>query len=249
MTENIHLSKIATSWTMVRNANDAGNESRKMAQEQLLSIYSNSIRRYLLASLKEESAADEVYQNFALKLIRGDFSKADPNLGKFRSFVKTVLYRMMMDHHRSKKSKAKQNELLDELAVDDSFEIEDSADAAFQQHWREGLLNFAWDQLKQHQSETDGVYHSLLWTKARNPSLSNTELLEKVATECGQEINPGSIRVTLHRARQKFSDFLLEALASAIENPTEENVEEELISLNLSKYKVCSDAMDRRRSS
>ena len=159
MSENIHLSKIATSWTMVRNANEAETESRKMAQEQLLSIYSNSIRRYLLASLKDESAADEVYQNFALKLIRGDFSKADPSLGKFRSFVKTVLYRMMMDHHRSKKSKARQNELLDELAVDDSFEIEDSADAAFQKHWREGLLNFAWDQLKQHQSATDGVYH------------------------------------------------------------------------------------------
>ena len=106
MSENIHLSKIATSWTMVRNANEAETESRKMAQEQLLSIYSNSIRRYLLASLKDESAADEVYQNFALKLIRGDFSKADPSLGKFRSFVKTVLYRMMMDHHRSKKSKA-----------------------------------------------------------------------------------------------------------------------------------------------
>ena len=249
MAENIHLSKIATSWTMVRNANDSENESRKMAQEQLLSIYSNSIRRYLLASLKDESAADEVYQNFALKLIRGDFSKADPSLGKFRSFVKTVIYRMMMDHHRSKKTKAKQNELLDELAVEKSFEIEDSADAEFQQHWREGLLNFAWDQLKQHQLATDGVYHSLLWTKARNPELSNTELLAKVETECGQQINPGSIRVTLHRARQKFSDFLLEALASAIEDPTEENVEEELIALNLSKYKVCSDAMDRRRNS
>ncbi len=248
ITQTPHLSNIATCWTMVRNASAPDKSACRTAQEQLLNVYSNSIRRYLIASLRDEVAADEVFQNFALKLVRGDFASADPEFGKFRSFVKTVLYRLMMDYHRDRKRNGRFNEIASD-PTDDRFDsISKTADADFQRHWREGLLNFAWKQLQLHQEQQGGMYYSLLRTKAQFPDLTNDELLSTVATDTGKQLSSGSLRVTLHRARQKFSDFLLEALASSIQNPTDAVLEDELIALDLKKYKVCNDAMNRKRA-
>lgn len=243
MTDERHLSQIVTSWSIVRGASNPEAPERQAAQVQLLEIYSNSIRRYLVASLKDQAAADEVYQNFALKLVRGDFVTADPDKGRFRSFVKTILYRLMIDHHRGKK-RNRVDEIVAE-PVDDRVEsAENLADREFQTHWREGLLNHAWEQLEQDQNERGGIYFSLLRARADNPDISHDDLIDEVEKQTGTRPKLGSLRVTLHRSRQKFADYLVEAVASSLSDRSDGRLEDELIALDLKKY--CKDAIARR---
>ena len=243
MTNDRNLSQIATSWSIVRGAANPEHPDRKLAQARLLETYSPSIRRYLLASLKDQVAADEVYQEFALKLIRGDFVTADPDKGRFRSFVKTVLYRLMMDFHRAKK-RNQANEIAVEPIDDHSNAAELAADEEFQLHWREGILNHAWQQLKEDQNQRGGIYYSLLRLRAENPNAVHQDLVNLVGEETGTQPRVSSLRVTLHRARQRFADYLVEAVASSLSDRSQSHLEDELIALNLKKY--CDEAFARR---
>ena len=56
----------------------------------------------MLAALKDADAADEVFQEFALRLVRGDFRRADPQRGRFRDFVKTALINMVINYRKKK---------------------------------------------------------------------------------------------------------------------------------------------------
>ena len=66
MADDRHLSRIETLWSVVRQAHDDGSEVARTAQDELLERYGGAARRYLLAALREENAADEVFQEFAL---------------------------------------------------------------------------------------------------------------------------------------------------------------------------------------
>jgi hypothetical protein len=121
---------------------------------------------------------------------------------------------------------------------------EDVVDQEFQQHWREGLLNHAWQQLEKDQSERGGIYFSLLRARADNSEISHDDLIDEVEKQTGTRPKAGSLRVTLHRARQKFADYLVEAVAASLSDRSESYLEEELISLDLKKY--CKDAIARR---
>lgn len=71
----LHISRIPTAWTMVREAH--GDHTQvQLAQQQLLDRYGGAIKRYALSALRDEDAADEVYQEFALRFVRGDFGNA-----------------------------------------------------------------------------------------------------------------------------------------------------------------------------
>lgn len=89
MDEKRHrLSQIQTIWPLVHGAQNRETlsaESRKAATE-LLMRYQEGIYAYLLGALRDADAANEVFQDFALKFVRRDFynANADPSRGRFR---------------------------------------------------------------------------------------------------------------------------------------------------------------------
>ena len=110
---NSRLSRIETLWSVVRRAHLSEQESALSAQQQLLDLYGGAIRRYLLAAVRDAEIADELFQEFALKFVEGEFRAVDPSRGRFRAFVKTVLYRMVALHHRKKNRRKEQNLVAD----------------------------------------------------------------------------------------------------------------------------------------
>jgi RNA polymerase sigma-70 factor (ECF subfamily) len=95
------LSGIETLWSVVRRAHGDTTVVVRPAQEQLLARYGGAVQRYLRACLRGEDAAAEVFQEFALRFVRGDFRHADPARGRFRDFVKTALRHLVVDYHRA----------------------------------------------------------------------------------------------------------------------------------------------------
>src|SRR3712207_2061563 len=97
---DLHLSQISTLWTVVCRANRGGDPAVREAQRVLLERYGGAVRRYLLGALRGPDAAGELYQEFAYRFLHGDLRGADPRRGRFRDFVKGVLFHLVADHHR-----------------------------------------------------------------------------------------------------------------------------------------------------
>ena len=62
------LSRITTLWSVVCRAHDGSGEAAVSAQRQLLDRYGGAVRRYLQAVVRTSEAADELFQEFAVRL-------------------------------------------------------------------------------------------------------------------------------------------------------------------------------------
>ena len=243
--EDFRLSGIETLWSVVRLAHDSGTESQS-AQQQLLDRYGEAIRRYLLGALRNPDAADDVFQEFAVRFVRGDFKNADPDRGQFRSFLKTSLYRLIVDYQR-RETKDRRNKELAEFIAEDRAESQAAIDVEFDRSWRIELLANTWASLEREQVATAKPYFTVLRLRADHDSLTSKQLANLLTGKLKRPINAGNARLLLHRARERFADQLLGIVEQSLADPTDERLEDELIALDLHDY--CRLALEKRRSS
>ncbi len=238
------LSQIDTLWTVVRRAHDDDGASQvAQAQQALLERYGPAALRYLRAVVKDRDGADEVYQDFAVKFLRGDFAKVSPDKGRFRAFLKTVLFRMAMDYHR----KGLRGPKVHEIASDFDPAGEDGGaenHEKFIASWREELLSRTWTALEQHEAATQKPMHTVLKVRVEQPDAHSPELAAAVSQRLGREITPENVRVMLHRAREKFGELLLDEVVHSLDSPTRDDLEDELGELRLLEY--CQPALAKR---
>lgn len=246
MDDDLHLSRIQTAWSMVRLAH-GDHTAVQEAQQSLLERYGGAVRRYALAALRNEDAADEVFQEFALKFVRGDFGRVDPERGRFRAFVKTVVYRLIVDYQRRQKRQKHEGPMhsnVAEPAAQDGAELSGD-DLAFHTSWRDELLARCWEKLSKVEADTGKPYHSVLIYRVENPEMRSPELAAGLSEKLGKAINAGAVRVLLHRARDNFAEILLDEVLQSLPTDSLDGAEDELIELDLLEY--CRPALDRRR--
>jgi RNA polymerase sigma-70 factor (ECF subfamily) len=120
-------------------------EELSEARRLLLRRYCGAVYRYLRAAVRDAHAAEELSQEFALRVLRGDFRRADPGRGRFRDFVKTALYHLIVDYHRGRQKQPGPLPAADsELPAAAG---EGPGDQEFLDRWREELLERAWEAL------------------------------------------------------------------------------------------------------
>ena len=239
------LSRINTSWATIKNAVEPENDARIAAQEELIYFYSKAIRKYILAAVKDESAAEEIFQLFFLKLCSGEFSKADPEVGSFRKFVKRVLHNLVADHFRKLKRRPSQETVSEEIEQE-AQSVAQIADDELQIYWRSSLLDHAWKQLRLYEANQGGIYYTAL--KSRVDNGNSSDQIEDIYRQTGKRLTPGSLRVNIHRAREKFSEFLVQAVINSLDDPTPERIDDEFVVLNLKKYRVCAEAIGKSQT-
>src|SRR5436190_1211325 len=81
-----HLSNIDTLWTAVHQAHHDGTLATD-ARRRLLERYSGGVRRYLLGATRDQDAAEDLFQEFAVLFLRGGLPGADRDRGRFRDYV------------------------------------------------------------------------------------------------------------------------------------------------------------------
>jgi RNA polymerase sigma-70 factor (ECF subfamily) len=246
MDDELHLSRIQTAWSMVRRAH-GDHTALQSAQQTLLDRYGGAVRRYALAALRDEDAADEVFQEFALRFVRGDFGNADPQRGRFRAFVKTIVYRLIVDYQRRSKKRQRESGIHSNL-VEPEVDGADSPldDAEFRTSWRDELLARCWKKLKDEEHETGKPHYTVLRFRADHADLRSPELAAGFTEKLGKPVNAGAARVLLHRARDAFAELLLDEVVQSLSEGSLDEAEEELIDLDLLEY--CRPALDRRRA-
>lgn len=243
MDPNSRLSRIETLWSVVRRAHDGPGSEIAEAQQLLLDQYGGAVRRYLLGTLRNEDAADEVFQEFALKFVRGDFEKANPDKGRFRQFVKTVVYRLIVDYQRRQKKDRRHKDLAD-LQADLEPTVTEQMEAAFTSSWRGELLARSWTKLEEVETKSGKPYYTVLRLRVDNPKLRSPEIAAELTKKLGRDIKAGNARVLVHRSREIFAEQLLDLVEESLKDRTAEELENELITLDLFSY--CRPALDAR---
>jgi RNA polymerase sigma-70 factor (ECF subfamily) len=236
------LSGISTRWSLIFDAHKGQGASVTAAQSVLMQRYSAAVYRYLRAVVRDPNEAEELAQEFALRFVRGDFKNADPQRGRFRDYVKTVLYHLIADHFKRRQSQPRP------LPADESQLPTVAPDVGEQERefmlrWREALLERTWEALAEAQERADTLYLTVLRWRAENPRAPAADLATDLTRRLGKRFTEAGIRQTLHRARDKFADLLLEEVARSLETSARDRLRQELIDLDLLGY--CGPALDR----
>lgn len=228
------LSRIATLWSVVFEAHGQPGEDAVTARRRLLMRYHVPVYRYLLGATRDEDAAGDLAQEFAVRFLRGDFHRASPERGRFRDYVKTALSNLVNDHHRRRQAQPVA------LPADAAASAQPD-ERSFESDWREALLNQTWDALKKAQP----AYHAVLLMRVEDPDITSNAMAELLTQKLGKPMTPENVRKALQRAHGKFADLLLDQVAASLTEPTTEDLEVELQALDLLKY--CKTALEGRR--
>jgi RNA polymerase sigma factor (sigma-70 family) len=236
------LSELPTLWSVVNRAGgEEANAAVNDARRQMLERYTPVVHRYLLGALRDAEAADELSQEFALRLVRGSLRGADPRRGRFRDYLKGVLFHLIGDYHRRrKKAPLPLPEGVD--AADSDAELH-ASDAKFLEDWRGELLARSWNALARYEEQQGKPYHTVLRFRAAHVELRSAAMAEQLAPLLGRAVSADWVRQTLHRAREKFSELLLDEVLQTLDAPTLDDLEQELIDLNLLEY--CRPAFEQ----
>lgn len=225
------LSQITTRWSLIFQANDVGRTAVQAAQQALVERYGGAIYRYVLSVVRQPDICDDLCQEFAVRLVRGDFSKANPEKGCFRDFLKTCLFHLVADHYRKRSNRPSKG--LEELPEPAAPE---ASTAEFDRQWREEVLEKVWELLQGWEQNTGQLFYTVLRTRAEAPELRSPALAQTLSAKLGKPLTADGVRQTLHRARLKFAELLREEVGRTLHTTDAAAIEEELRDLGLWAY-------------
>jgi DNA-directed RNA polymerase specialized sigma24 family protein len=234
---NPFLNQLSTCWSVVQRAHTGPDEQMASARRELLVRYGGAVARYLHGALRDPAAAEELYQEFALRFLRGDSHRANPEGGRFRDFVKTALLRMVSRHGERRRTAPCP---LSAEVADVSPAAGEREEQAFLRSWRAELLGRAWQALERLESATGRPYYRVMRLRVEQPDLSSAELADHLTAIRGVSVTAAGFRQTLHRAREAFAGLLLDEVSRSLKDPSRQDLERELAELGLLEYCRCA---------
>jgi RNA polymerase sigma-70 factor (ECF subfamily) len=224
----------ATSWTTVREAGQPASPEADAARAKLCQAYWYPLYFYVRRLGHSPEDAQDLTQGFFSRLLEKNYvASADREKGKFRSFLLLLLKRFLAREwaraNRQKRGGGVELIPLDLERTENRYVAEPadelSPDKAFDRRWAQVLLARVTDRLQAH-CVAEGKAH--LFAELR-PFLSGEgeEPYEAVARRL--QIPKATLKVLVHRFRQRYGQVLREEIAPTVASP--EEVEDEIRAL------------------
>jgi len=227
------LSQFVARWAHLLKAHGESPATRHAAQGELLPRYRAPVYRYLRDLVQDDTTAEELYQEFAIRFVRGDFGHADAPRGRFRDYLQSALFHFAKEHAVSARGGFRP--LAGEVVLTAGGSDSDQ-DRRFLHHWRSELLNRTWAALEEASKAHGDRFHEVLRMKSDDPSRASTIIAAELTRRHGGEHTAGEVRQTLHRAREKFAELLRAEVAASLPTNDAAQVEAELTELGLLVY-------------
>ena len=215
----IWLNRISTRWTAVSNPT------------LFVRRYGRAIRKYIATLVRDPNDAEEVEQEFMLRMVQKGFHTADSNKGKFRYYLITIVRNAAMQWLCRRNQLPMSAEGMELLPASVEAHTECTSD------WRKCIMKAAWKTLDKYQKRTTGnLFCTVLRVSAQYPEVDSPALAKKVSEMTGQHLTPEAYRKQLSRARKRFADLIVQEVARTLVEPTLEGIKDELNCLDLMKY-------------
>jgi RNA polymerase sigma factor (sigma-70 family) len=237
------LSQISTMWTALARAHGGEADTDHKLLAGLIERYQGAAYRYLTAATGDPDVAADLFQEFAVRFLRGDFRRASPDRGRFRDYLRTILINLARRRPGSERRQTAAAVDPDQLPA--AEEEPATADEAFLAHWRESLLDCAWKGLETAERAGGPPYFTALRIRADQPDAPSGD----VAITLTERLKPtepftdAGVRKLLQRGREMLTDLLVAEVAASVPTRDKERLAQELIDLGF--YGYCRKALDR----
>jgi RNA polymerase sigma factor (sigma-70 family) len=220
------IDEIATQWSLLRLAHQSSIRVAGPARNVLVLRYSRAIRGYVGAMVKDVEDADELAQEVVVRLLQGNFARANPERGRFRDMLKVAVRNVVLTYWTQKRRRAKVDVDVTQLpGVGEERQIEEEWTAA----WQRSVLDMTWAAMEDYAcAHPQSMSWMLLRLRADHPEDDLTQLAARFAQQTGKSLRPAALRQQLRRARLRFAQLLVEEVAKSLDDPNPERVEEEL---------------------
>ena len=214
----------ATHWTNVLAAGDTAGPGMQAALEELCRAYWPPVYAFVRRQgYSPDDSLDLTQGFFARFLERKQVKLADPDRGRFRSFLLSSLKNFLAnDWARAQAEKRGGGRLF--LSLDQQREAEThflaepaepaaSPDQAFEKRWALTLLDHVLSRLRDESAANDGqeqfdALKVFIW--------GDQAAVSQVGTAAKLGVTPNALGVTVHRLRRRYGELLREAIARTV---------------------------------
>jgi RNA polymerase sigma factor (sigma-70 family) len=216
-----------TDWSLVVAAGDPGAPRSKESLAELCGAYWYPIYAYIRhRGYPPEPARDLTQDFFARVLEKGLIAAANPDRGRFRSFLRTVCGHYLAnrrDRDRAYKRGGGRSTLpIDSADAESRYTLEPAHELTperiFDRSWALTLLSRVFDQLRREYEDAGRgiVIDELRAVLTEDPRAAP---YSKIAARLG--ISEGAVRVAVHRLRRRYGILLRQEIAATVDDPAE----------------------------
>lgn len=220
----------ATRWTLVVAA---GNPQRKEARDALVSLcesYWYPLYAYLRRCGHPADQAQDFTQEFFVRILEGRYlHRADPEKGRFRSFILTSLKFFvadMQDRDRAQKRGGGAVVPFEFSSGEERYQREPAHDETperiFERRWALSVIARVLDKLRDEYIQHGRLEH-FEWLKVFLLGQSDAPY---AALARDMNMSEGALKVAVHRLRKRYRDLFRQEIADTVADPAE--VEPEL---------------------
>jgi hypothetical protein len=243
--EENRLEHISTCWVDLEEARRVDRpDTARAARERFLERYRRPILRYVRTALPDESEAEGVFNDFVAHFLAGRFNRVEPARGRFRDYLKASLFNLVRDHRRKFRPLRSIGEELPDRLMEGDVDLE--ADRAFLEIWQKEFLTRAWEFLDDVERRYPLRPYSTILRMKIQDSRRSAEIARALSDTMGRDLTEQWVRRKILDARQLLEEFLFEQVRATLDQPTLDDVEDELINLKL--HALCKRELARRRA-
>ncbi len=222
----------STRWSVVAAAGQGPSPQAQEALATLCRLYWYPLYAYARRRLASIEDAQDLTQEFFAQLLEKDYLQAaDPNRGKFRSFLLTSFKHFMSKEHDRAKAQKRGGDRrvvsLDFQLGENKYHLEPSnhltPEVLYERRWALTLLEQALALLRQ---EFIGAGKQQLFEALKNTLTgdSSAEPYSQIAEKLS--MTEQAVKVAVHRLRQRYKELLREEIAQTV--ATNDEIDDEL---------------------
>jgi hypothetical protein len=210
-----------TRWTQVSRAKaDSPEGSRALAE--LCNAYYEPVAAFLRCELREADAARELAHDFfAHMLAGGTIARAEPERGRFRSYLLGAA-KHFLSHHREAARRLKRGSGVENLPLNDTEAcfVPDAGvltpDAAFDRQWALTLVARALEALRR---ECVAEGRAEFFQQVKPWLTGDAARGDQLAVAAGCGLNPNALKVAVHRLKRRFRQLVRAEVAGTLDDP------------------------------
>jgi RNA polymerase sigma factor (sigma-70 family) len=221
-----------THWSVVMAAGKGHSAQAADALEQLCRTYWYPLYAFVRRHISEAHDAEDLTQEFFTRFLAKEyFGRADPTLGRFRSFLLACLKNFLSEQQRQarrlKRGGGQTTISWDSQTAEERYRLEPAdpvtPEQVYDRRWALTLLETVLARLADEQSAAgkERVFAQLkdyLWGETRATSYG--EMAERLG------MTEGAVKVAVHRLRRRLRDLLCEEVSHTVAADAE--IDEEL---------------------